>query len=76
MALSLAEGTTDKEEQETLLSKELEKNQSCNCCRAKGCAVCCGFALIVFTLSVLVHLNWYLILNGNKCRPFFHQNLV
>lgn len=66
MAPSLAGGNTDKEEQETLLSKELAKKRSCNCCRAKGCAVCCGFALIVFTLSVLVHLNWCPILNGNN----------
>lgn len=54
------------------MSKESEKNRSCNCCRAKGCAVCCAFAWIVFTLSLLVHLNWQAMCIG----PLFHADDV
>ena len=58
MASSRAGRTATKEEQETLLTKEVEKSQNCHCCRAKGCSMCFCFALVLLSLSVLVHLNW------------------
>ena len=61
MASSRAGRTATKEEQETLLTKEVEKNQNCHCCRAKGCSMCFCFALVLLSLSVLVHLNWWFV---------------